>query len=91
MWRALSISVSGCMRVMTCQYSALAAASSRGLSVALQLPNAGGTGMPVSLGMRDSGASRCDSIDRMLDGGLSGPGHRDDAQLVFRSRRCCCG
>ena len=79
------------MRVMTCQYNALAAASSRGLSVARQLPKAGGIGMPVSCGMRASCASRCDSIDRMFDGGLSGPGHSDDAQVVFRSRRCCWG
>ncbi|MNL42492.1 hypothetical protein D3C87_1649510 [compost metagenome] len=79
------------MRVMTCQYSALAAASSRALSVARQASNAGGMGMPVSAGMRDKGANRCDSIDRMFDGGFSGPGHSDDAQFVFKSRRCCCG
>ncbi|CFO28258.1 Uncharacterised protein [Bordetella pertussis] len=86
-WCALSISVMGCMRVMTCQYSAAAAASSPASSTAVQWPKAGGVGMPVPAGSVDKGCSRRESMSRMRAGGLSGPGHSEAAQCVEVSRR----
>src|SRR5690606_19948634 len=85
---AVSLSVSGCMRVTTCQYSAAAAASFLADSIALPWSKAGGMGMPVSAGSACKACSRRDNMCGILLGGLGGPGHKHAAQLLSNWRFC---